>query len=131
MKEKKLSYTRELEEYNRAWRYMEWESQYKPYNGDNRTKLQKRLDKLSLAEGWNYKEAHYLKNESKYPYNEKRAIEAKIRLESESYKEDNPYKDKGYQIFVGDCIFDEYGFLSRFEGWSYDGRPNFVKIERR
>jgi len=120
----------DFEAYNEAYRYMEWETYYKPRDenfGDNRTPLQRRLDKLSLADAWNLKTSHALKMKveaaASFGYEDDEYRDAKVSLLSEGYKAGNPYQNDGDKIFVGDYILDEYSLLSRYEGWYQDGHP--------
>jgi hypothetical protein len=123
-----MTFSEQLDVYNEAVRYMEWEERYRPRTGDPRTPLQRRLDGLSLAEGWNQKTKHDLRMKAETTYGCKN-LEAKEKLKTGSYKAKNPYKDGGDSIVVGNYIFDEYGFLVRFEGWYFEGFPIFATVD--
>ena len=121
MKHRYSSYTEELEAYNEAVRYAEREARLNPSDGTNRSRLQKKLDTMSLAEGWDYKTAHDLKNRLYYDGEESR--KARESLETGSYRVENPYRDGGEAIMVGDYIWDDYGFLTTYKGWYSDCTP--------
>lgn len=102
--------------HDKALHYMEWEGRYRPQDGDNRTPLQRKIGKMSLAGGWNYKTELELRNLlSSGGETSRKAAE---RLENGTYRDDNPYKEGGGGIFAGDYVYDEaLGLLRVFEGW--------------
>jgi len=126
------SYTEEIEANNEALRYMEWEERYRPSTGDPRTPLQRRLDGLSLAEAWNWKTEHDLRMKVEVArsvgYEDEESREAERSLMIGSYRAENPYRDGGDAIIVGDFVLDEYELLTKFEGWYSDGYPRFTTV---
>jgi len=119
-------YKDEMQAHNEAWRQMEQADRNHPYNGDDRTPLQKRLDALSLADGWNVKTEHDLEN--RLGWDDEVSRRAGERLKTGSYRLDNPYREGGEAIFIGDYIFDEYGFLTAYEGWYHFLQPIFTPV---
>jgi len=122
----RFGYKDEMEAHNEAWRHMMREEQLHPYNGDDRTPLQKRLDAMSLADAWNEKTGHDLKN--MIGYDDEVGRRAEERFLTGSYLLDNPYREGGEAVFIGDYIFDEYGFLTAFEGWYHFLQPKFTPV---